>query len=70
MALLEKDFSEGEVDSTTIDIDASVDGQSEDYVVKDTVDSKVFDKGELREDSPGGLHYLVDLLNYSESERT
>ena len=70
VSLLETDFSKGEVDATTIDIDASVEGKSDDYVVEDIIDSRIFDKGELRENSPGGLHYLVDWLNYPESERT
>lgn len=64
------DFSKKEVDSTTINIDASVEGHTDDYMVKNIVDSKILDKNELREDSLGGLHFLIDWLNYSGSERT
>lgn len=70
VSLLEKDFAEGEIDTTTIDIEASVEGHTEDYVVEDIIESRIFDQGELRENSPGGLHYLVHWLNYPESERT
>lgn len=73
VSLLEKDFSEGLADSTTRDIEASVEGKvdADKYdVVEDIVDSRICAKGEFYENSPPGLHYLVHWLNQPKSERT
>lgn len=67
--LLEKDPSDGEIDQTTIDIDAFVEGQSE-YVAEDIVDSQIFEKDEVRDGAPAGLYYLIHWINQPESECT
>lgn len=69
VSLLEKDPSDGEIDQTTIDIDAFVEGQSE-YVAEDIVDSQIFEKDEVRDGAPAGLYYLIHWINQPESERT
>lgn len=58
VSLLKKNPSERDIDLTTIDIDAFVEGQDK-YVAEDIVDSRIFDKGEIRNGAPSGLYYLI-----------
>lgn len=73
VSLLEKNPSEGQVEDTTRDIDASVEGDvdPDEYdVVEDIVGSRIFAKSDFYENSPAGLHYLVHWINQPESECT
>lgn len=69
MSLLEKNPLENEINQTTININAFVEGQSE-YVAKDIVDSQIFKKDKVQDGAPASLYYLIHWINQLESERT
>ena len=48
VSLLEKYLSNGEVDPTTVEIDAFVEGQDNKYIIKDIIDSQIFEKNEIQ----------------------
>ena len=67
MSLLEKNPLENEINQTTINIDAFVEGQSE-YVAKDIVDSQIFKKDKVRDGAPASLYYSIHWINQLKSE--
>ncbi|MCJ1263745.1 hypothetical protein MMC22_003615, partial [Lobaria immixta] len=69
VSLLEKNPLDGEIDQTTINIDAFVEGQDE-YVAEDIIDSQIFEKDKVQDGAPAGLYYLIHWINQPESKRT